>query len=253
MSATGAALFARFAYPPNRLGYCGPADSEALFGYGSGELTPDRGLDRLAREFEGAWPYLELLAGAAGTDDPLADRVVQAYWIGGDLLTRVGTNDWGWHLRERFGPRCGRGVAPITDAVGNGATPNHAFHVFGVYPWVGLLREGRGGLEPLRVMDRCRIRWGRVLESDGATALVRSRPLVWSGRPPGHLSLAEPTVERVAVGLDQTLSPGDVAALHWDWACARLDARQLRWLRRVTAVELARANRLLDPGALAAT
>ncbi len=246
MSATGAVLFARFAYPPNLLGYCGPEDSETLFAYGSGELAPDRGLDRLARDFEGAWPYLELLAGAAGTGDPLDTRVVEAYWIGGDLLTRVGVNDWGWHLRDRFGPRCGAGIAPITDTVGHGAAPNHAFHVFGVYPWVGLLREGRGGLEPLRVMDRCRIRWGRVLETDGTTALVRSSALAWSGREPGRLSLAEPAVERVSVGLDQTLSPGDVAALHWDWACARLDARQLGWLRRVTAAELARANGLPD-------
>ncbi|MGW1020020.1 DUF6390 family protein, partial [Streptomyces niveus] len=30
MSERGAVLFARYAYPPNELGYCGPADSAAL-------------------------------------------------------------------------------------------------------------------------------------------------------------------------------------------------------------------------------
>jgi hypothetical protein len=239
MSATGAAMFARFAYPPNTLGYCGPAESEALFAYGSGEQVPDRGLDQLAGTFEGAWPYLELLAGAVGTDDPLDTRVVEAYWLGNEALARVDVNDWGWHLHDRFGPRCGSGIGAITDTVGDGSTPNHAFQVLGVYPWVGMLRAGRGGAEPLRVIDRCRIRWGRVLETDEMTALVRSQPLVWRDR----LSLGAPVTERVSVGLDRRASPGDAVALHWDWVCHRLTARQLAWLEQVTAGQLTLANR----------
>ena len=44
---------------------------------------------RRARQFDGAWAYLESIARAAGIADPLDERVVEAYWIGNDLLDRV--------------------------------------------------------------------------------------------------------------------------------------------------------------------
>ena len=44
----GPILFARYAYPPNALGYCGPADSGALLEYAAGPVS-DAGLAALAR------------------------------------------------------------------------------------------------------------------------------------------------------------------------------------------------------------
>jgi hypothetical protein len=79
----GPLLFARYAYPPNSLGYCGPRDSASLLGYGS-ERVVDGGLRQLARGFEGAYPYLELIACATGVPDPLDHRVVEAYWLGNE-------------------------------------------------------------------------------------------------------------------------------------------------------------------------
>ena len=84
----GALLFVRYAYPPNRLGYCGPADSLAFREYGIAGVV-DAGLVRLAQAFSGAWPYLELIAGATGIRDPLDRRVVEAYWVGNRLLDTV--------------------------------------------------------------------------------------------------------------------------------------------------------------------
>jgi hypothetical protein len=113
-----------------------------------------------------------------------------------------------------------------------------------VYPWVGLLRGGRGGDEPIRVMDRCRVRWGQVVTTSGATAVVRSRPLAWDG---WRLTLAAP-VEETAVlrlgdrGLVGPVRPGDWCSLHWDWVCERLDGWQVAALRRRTLDQLAVVN-----------
>ena len=74
----GAQLFVRYAYPPNSLGYCGPADSTALREYAAACVT-DPGLVQLARAFSGAWPYLELISAGCGMGDPLDQRVVEAY------------------------------------------------------------------------------------------------------------------------------------------------------------------------------
>ena len=239
MSASGATMFARFAFPPNLEGYCGSPRAEELFAYGAGQQAPDPGLETLARSFEGAWPYLELLNTVADQNDPLSEEVVEAYWLGNALLAGVGTGSWGNHLADRFHSRSGDALGRITAEVGSGAVPNHAFHVFGVYPWIGLLRRGLGGPEPLRVLNRCRIRWGTVAGTEGETATVHSRQLEWNG---AHLLLGDAIVETVECGanggLAGTLTPGDKVALHWNWICQRLTRTQVGWLTRVTRSQL---------------
>jgi hypothetical protein len=208
----------------------------------------DPGLVQLARGFTGAWPYLELLAGSAAVADPLDARVVEAYWIGSELLERVSMAELGGSLEERFRSRLGMGWSRLVEPLPAGARPHHNFHVFAVYPWVGLLRSGRSG-EPLRVLDRCRIRWGRVLATiDGGRVLVRSRPLSWDGH---RLGLGRPVLEEAIVAVGGTAltaaGPGDWVALHWDWVCHRISPAQLRALRRVTAGQLAAVNGTAHP------
>jgi hypothetical protein len=122
-----------------------------------------------------------------------------------------------------------------------------------VYPWVGLLRAGAAE-HPLRVLDRCRIRWGEVVAVTGGMVTVRFRPLVWDGR---SLRLGPPTLEqavgsRDGLALAGELRPGDRVALHWDWVCDRLTPRQLGALRHYTARQLTIVNGLPHPAPAAA-
>lgn len=245
MTIDGAVRFARFAVPPNERGYCGPEREDELAAYRAEELDADPGLRQLAAGFEGAWPYLELLAGTARLDDPLDDRVVEAYWIGNELCSRVADLDWGNHLVDRFGPRIGRDVDRLTTHVGCGAVPHHSFHVFAVYPWVGLLREGRGGSEPLRILRQCHISWGVVVDRIGDELLVDGPTLDWR-----HGTLALGPVARRSVWLDPRLvridrraCVGATVAVHWGEAVDVLDDRQRAWLERITRAQLAVANR----------
>ena len=136
MTVPGPLLFARYAYPPNALGYCGPDDARALIGHTTvGESSPD--LAALARRFAGAWPYLQLIAAANGLADPLDTRVVEAYWVGNSLLDNVRVADYGAFLDDRFRRETGRGWQSIASAIPAGALPHHSFHVFCVYPWTG--------------------------------------------------------------------------------------------------------------------
>ncbi len=247
---SGPLLFARYAYPPNALGYCGPPDSRALLEQAaSGGAAPaEAGLRALARGFQGAWPYLELIAAANGIRDPLDVRVVEAYWVGNGLLRAVDPHLFGTCLEERFRVRAGRRWPLLAEPVPLGARPHHSFHVFGVYPWLGLLRSGLVD-EPLRVLDRCRIRWGRVEATRGEVAVVRSRPLVWDGR---MLHLGAPLVEDATVATDglrlaASLQRGDWCALHWDWVCDRLDLPRVRALRAWTLRQLAAVNAVAHP------
>jgi hypothetical protein len=239
----GPVLFARYAFPPNSHGFCGPPDHGGFFAYGVAGVD-DGGLRAMARQFAGAWPYLQLIAASTGVADPLDRRVVEAYWVGSPRLDRVGTRPVGDSMEERFRRLTGNGFGGIASGVLAGGVPHHSFAVFCVYPYTGLLTDGRKAAHALTVLDRCRIRWGRVLSADGDHVVVASRPLTWDGRT---LALgpeqAETAVRSVdGVGMLGPVRPGDWVSLHWEWVCDRITPAQAGRLRRYTERHLAIVN-----------
>jgi hypothetical protein len=238
----GPLLFARYAYPPNALGYCGADVRQTLLQYGDAKAS-DGGLAELARTFEGAWPYLALIARENRIEDPLDPRVVEAYWVGNELLDRVNAAELVRHVGDRFGPRLGHGQGRVVEAVAAGAVPHHCFHVFAVYPWLGLLRTGLVD-EPLRVLDQCRTTPAVVKSVQGDAVEVLARPLSWDG---ARLFLAE-TAPRTAKWSDDGLAfvppprPGDLVSLHWDFVCDVLMPVAARRLERATARTLRAVN-----------
>lgn len=241
MSAEGALLFARYAYPPNELGYCGPADAAALL---RRDATAD--IERRARQFEGAWCYLQFLAETAGLADPLDVRVVEAYWIGNELLDRADPAALVERMTDRFRGQLG---GTWRDA-GRRALAHHSFQVFEVYPWAPMLRSA-GHPTALSVLDQCRIRTGVVVAADRDLATVRSRPLCWDGAGLADGAWREETVRCSAGGLTllDGLSAGDRVALHWDWVCDVItdeQARRIEFLEERRRTELGLSS--CEPG-----
>lgn len=236
---SGPELFSRYARPPNLLGYCGPGESEGLSAVAGGVELPRTEMLRVAEAFEGAWPYLELLAGVASLD-PLSPTVVEAYWQGNRLLDHVDLNDWGHSVSDRFRRQAGARWPRVEEALNAGGLPNHAFHVFCVYPWVGLLRQGFVG-PALEVLDRCRISTGTVISTGDGLVVVRRRPLVWVD---DRLTSGDPAEEVFRPSSDD-LSAGDMVSLHWDFVCRKLDRGQADALMRYHDRHLMIANQEL--------
>lgn len=241
---SGPVLFGRYAFGPNRLGYCGPDESRSLLALASSG-TDDGGLRSLARGFEGAYPYLQLIAAANDLADPLDRNVVEAYWLGNGLTATVRPRALHRSVEERFRPR----LAPkdwrwLESAVAVGARPVHAFHVFDVFPKVGLLR-GEAVNDVLATIDACRIRWGRVEAVIGDSLIVSAASLEMAD---GRLRLSPSRPEIVSRWIDGTgfvdeVQPGEMVAIHWSWACDRLASRQLRNLIAWTRLAMWVANR----------
>lgn len=245
---SGRVLFARYAYPPNELGYCGTGDGAELLGVAAAGASRAAGPDwdvvgSRAGGFDGAWAYLQILAEAAGGLDPLDERAVEAYWIGNELLEAVDPDRFAAAARQRFAGQPGADWECLDAAPGAAPWAHHSFHVLAVYPWMSLLRRGGPG-PALHVLDRCRIRWGEVVDVDGDHVEVRSPLLEWRN---DALSLGPAVAERARWSADgQTLAGGvqvgDQVALHWDWVCDVLSERQLAALQRATARQLEATN-----------
>jgi Family of unknown function (DUF6390) len=225
----GQALFGRYAYPPNELGYCGPTDAG-----GTSELASH------AEEFDGAWPYLEAIADAVGASDPLDEDVVGSYWVGGPSLHRVEPADLLARLRAMFkGQATGLlDTMPATAEV----LAHHSFHVFVVYPWVRFLH--RDAATALKVMQDCRIRSGKVETVAGDHVVMSARPLQFED---GRLTLGEPRSERVRwkkgeLSLAPAPEPGSIVSAHWDWVCGPLSDDENVALNSATGATLDLVN-----------
>ena len=138
----GAEMFARYAYAPNALGYCGPPLGATLR---DGSVDEVR---RAATRFSGAWPYLRVLSKLTGIADPLDYRLVESYWLGGGVGAELDPQDFFDALLAIIGPQAGHYWSHLTADLACEAAGNHCFHVFGVYPWTRFL--GRGDATNIR-------------------------------------------------------------------------------------------------------
>lgn len=234
----GAEMFARYAHAPNQLGYCGPPAPE-LLGGGRDQI------EKAARQFTGAWPYLEVMSRMTRISDPLDHRLVESYWLGGGVGDGLNSHLFTAELLAIIAPQAGHYWAHLTEDLAAEATPNHCFHVFAVYPWSRLL--GKGADEhPLSVLDNCRISWGTVLSTDGGNAVVMSQQLRVHG---SALSLSPPETREVQMRTDATrditVSEGDLVAMHWGRICDRLTPEQTARLKDSTDRQLLATNRRL--------
>jgi uncharacterized protein DUF6390 len=233
--------FIRYAFMPNRLRYCGGDDNRTLFEYGI-EQTVDGGLPSLLRRFTGALPYLQLIARANTIADPFDTRVVEAYWIGNDLLQEVEVRQLYEHLAERFARQMqGRTRELILGKAPAGARPHHSFHVLDIHSRLGELEHS------LATLDNCRVSWGQVVSVESGELVVNRIPLLLRA---GKLALADPIPERITRqvegrGFTDHAQPGDWVSIHWGWACEVLTTVQLASLEQFTRANLAIANQTL--------
>ncbi|HZB97000.1 MAG TPA: DUF6390 family protein [Candidatus Sulfotelmatobacter sp.] len=235
---SGLLLFIRYAFMPNRLGYCGGNENDLLFEHAV-EGVPDLRLAPLLVKFTGAVPYLRTIAHANGIADPFDSRVVDAYWIGNELLERVEARDLYRSLEDRFGTQLTPKMREVVlRKAPQGARPYHLFHVIDVY------RHLEGEEVGMAAIDSCRVSWGEVKQVEDSSLLVERQPVIVRD---GKFVLGEAQTERVARALSdkgfvEGVGVGDWVSIHWGWACEILDPARLANLERYSRHHLLLAN-----------
>jgi len=236
---------ARYAFGPNRLHYCGPDANREVAAYLAHGVS-DPGLAHLLSEFRTMYPYLKLIAEANRIADPFEERVVEAYWIGNELLENVSKSKLyrhlidEQHLKKRLSSQA---FEHLTNTVGAGALPHHSFHVLDIWR-----RTGHQDREhTLESLDECRISWGRVTAIDGPTLTVEREPLAYAK---GKLFLAPANPRKLIRRLEsnyqiEQLKIGDLVTVHWGVPCEVITPQQVKTLKTYTLHHLSFANRTL--------
>ncbi|OHA00673.1 MAG: hypothetical protein A3H71_03490 [Candidatus Sungbacteria bacterium RIFCSPLOWO2_02_FULL_48_13b] len=235
----------RYAFGPNRLHYCGPDANREIFSYIQ-ENQNDAGLEILMKQFRTMYPYLRRIATSNGIQDPFDIRVVEAYWIGNQLLENISRNELYRHLVDDHGLKKKldiKSFTHLTDLIGKGALPHHSFHVFAVWKRTGHEEKAH----TLESMDSCRISWGLVTSTDGPFVTVQRKPLTLQN---SKLALGELVSERFTRTLDarddiESLTTGKIVTIHWGVLCETISKRQATMLQRYTLESIALANQII--------
>jgi len=233
---------ARYAFSPNKLKYCGPDKNFQLFSYIT-ENVNDQGLNELLGDFGVMYPYLKLIAEENEIKDPFDEKVVEAYWIGNDLLEGVSLKQFydqlvnKQELKKRFKAK---DLKWIVGKVPIGAKVHHSFHVFNVWNRTG--HEAKP--HTVETMDKCRISWGKVIEKKKNLLKVKTQEIVYKE---GGLKLKDGVIKEVSWRMGdksfvRDLKKGDLITMHWGWVCEKVNKKQVENLRKYTKWHLKLAN-----------
>ena len=235
----------RYAFGPNRLHYCGPDKNSEIKAY-INEGAKDAGLEHLISKFQTLYPYLKYIARTNNIKDPFDGRVVEAYWLGNNMLEKIDQKSFYRHLLEdhkikhKMG---GKSFTIVEDKIGKGAVPHHSFHVFNVWK-----RTGHDDREhTLESMDECRVSWGKVIEIDGPFVTVSTEPLLYTDK---KLFIGTPIKRKLVRRLEaeydiEQITVGNFVSIHWGVICEVITEEQVLNLKKYTLRNLTLANQTL--------
>ena len=265
MNINGLLYCARYAFPPNSLGYCGPSKQVDLKEYTT-KTVADKGLVNILSRFETLYPYLTLIAYENNIKDPFDLRVVEAYWLGNALLTKITQKQMYAHFAEALSLK--KKLKPknfewLIGKIPQGSLPTHSFHVLNVFT-----RTGHHATDhTVETMDNCRIGWGRIIKNlkfkikNVQSVDVETQPLILAN---GKLALGKPIIKTLSSSRGLRCTSEDVAipkrllqslrsfamtnksptyiSFHWNHVCDVLTLRQVRNLQRYTQIAIDLAN-----------
>lgn len=241
----GVARCSRYAFGPNSLRMCGPDASRELGAYLQEGVTDD-GLTHMLTQFSTLHPYLQSIAAANHIRDPFDPRVVEAYWIGNELLETISERTFFSHLRDRLSlhkKTSRKSFTELTEKLPLGARMHHSFHVFNVYKRTGNMEI----LHTVESMDACRVSWGQVSRIEGHKVYLQRMPLHVMGHQIVLGQAVEYELQRQLLTEDVTdeARVGDWVTLHWHRPCEIVSEENIRSLEFYTRKHIKLANQTL--------
>jgi len=231
----------RYAFGPNRLHLCGPEANKEILSYIT-EQDPDKGLVLLLKQFKTMFPYLQKIARANGINDPFDDKVVEAYWLGNELLENINKKELYSHLTEsRIDKKIGaKEFDSLKNKLHAGAKAHHTFHVYNIWKQ----KKDFMDLRTHEDVDHCRVSWAKVTAIDGPMITVKTKPLIYNEKT-GFVfgpEVEKKIVRKLNDDIMIETVVGDIISIHWDTPCEILTPKQVRNLEKYTILSIDLAN-----------
>ncbi len=231
---------ARYALPPNHLEYCGPLKSGEIQAY-LRESASDENLSLIISQFETLYPYLTFIAHENGIADPFDQRVVEAYWIGNELLKKLTQKSLYAHFADSLSLKkrlTSKELGWLIGKIPQGALAHHTFHVLNVFT-----RTGHHSVKhTIETMDACRIGWGTLKLIQNNSVVLSTKPLILEKN---KLTLGKERDKRIAIPTGISLSVKDIGSIytyHWNTICDQITHAQESNLIAVTNSAIRLAN-----------
>lgn len=239
-------MCARYAYMPNKLQYCGGKRNLELFGYGA-NCQADFGLQMLLEKFQTLYPYLKLIAQSNKIVDPFDWQVIEAYWLGNQLLEKVQINKLYWHFIDALNLKKKLNFSQFENLAGTinqGALPHHNFHVLNIYSQICRQEP----LATLATINNCIINFGKVKKIKKSKLDIELREIIFNNNKYAWSSLQTKTItyQFLNKSFIKNLHINQLISCHWGWACDVLTARQANNLQKYTWLCLNYANQNLN-------
>ena len=232
----------RYSFGPNRLHYCGPDANREL--QELIEKDGDKfGLSHILKQFKTLFPYLKYIAEINKIKDPFDSRVVEAYWLGNELLEKVEQrtlfNFLVGDLRVKDKLKT-KEFNWLEEKIKKGAVPHHSFHVLNIWDQMGHSDH----LENLKRMDECRISSGIVKEINGPEIKVLTEPLVYeNGKFALSPVISKTLIRQLEAEYDiEQIKIGEIVSIHWSVPCEVITKKQAETLRKYTLKNIGFAN-----------
>lgn len=237
MNKQGLLLCAKYSVAPNYFGYCGPDENKSLVDHLK-ENIGDKEVQSILSEFETLYLNLTLIAKENKIDDIFDERVVEAYWVGNELLQNVSSRDYTHLLDEKFNleKKLGSNIlGKLSHKIQTHKIyPHHSFHVFNIFKRTG----HDASFHTLNTMDECRIGFGKLktLNPKAKTIIIvmKSLVIIKDKLQLGKLIDKEIKTEYREKIFLKNFKVGDWVSFHWGHVCDILTQNQVRNLKFYT-------------------
>lgn len=232
-------MAAVFSLPPNELGYCGPevrpGKTSLISKFLTGRPTDVKQIIELLSQFVVATAFYELIAVSNQLSNFFDSKVIEAYWIGNELLNNVPVEATRIMFHNKFAPINSLLGQNLERRIPQGSHPHHSLHVLSAGPVNPNLTVSH------TFMDNCLVKPGVVVNLTEGKATVTSRTLE---KNRGKLLFKKSTTRSIKWNpcLLPHLKVGDRIASHWATACLLISEKQADQLLQFTLSNLEAIN-----------
>ncbi|OGZ34963.1 MAG: hypothetical protein A2174_00030 [Candidatus Portnoybacteria bacterium RBG_13_41_18] len=235
---SGPKIAALYGLIPNELGLCGfEEDQKKLRCFIQGKLGIPDILGAL-KKFQAAYPYYELIAQKNKIKTgPFNKKVVEAYWIGNELLEKITADDLRELIINKFS---GPGLLSKDNAgkkarlIPENSRPHHSFHVL----VLGAITGSIDFTGKTKLKDICRVGWGRVANRKAQSANRKNKLIVEYDPLVGNKKIKFGKTTKKEIIWDKELLPdvkiGDWVSFHWNHAIQILNENNVVNLYKYT-------------------